>query len=62
MYMKETRGEYVAPKKVTVVINNGARRVVVNAVVDDASKTNMKGDVAAELGLQRENCRVTVNV
>ena len=37
MHMKETRGEYVALGKATVVIKNGARRVVVNALLDDAS-------------------------
>ena len=31
MHMKETRGEYVALRKATVVIKNGARLVVVNA-------------------------------
>ena len=37
MHMKETRGEYVALRKATVVIKNGARRVVVDAQLDDAS-------------------------
>ena len=37
--------------------------MVVNAPLDDASsKTNINSDVAVELGLQRENSRVTVNV
>ena len=31
MHMKGTRGEYVALRKATVVIKNGARLVVVNA-------------------------------
>ena len=35
--MKETRGEYVATWKVTAVMKNGARQVVVNALLDDAS-------------------------
>ena len=65
--------EYVALRKVTVVIKIGTRRekkkkkktrrVVVNAPLDDASsKTYINSDVAAELGLQGENSRVTVNV
>ena len=37
MHMKETRGEYVTLRKATIVIKNGARRVVVNALLDDAS-------------------------
>ena len=50
--MKETRGEYVALRKVTVVSENGTRQVVVNAILDDASsKTCMNSSVAAELGL-----------
>ena len=61
--MKESRGEYVALRKVTVIIKNGTRRVVVKALLDDASrKTYINSDVAAELGLQGENSRVTVNV
>ena len=37
MHMKETRREYVALRKATVVIKNGAKRVVVNALLDEAS-------------------------
>ena len=63
MNMKETRGEYVALRKVTVVIKNGTRRMVVNAVLDDASrKTYINSNVAAELGPQGKNRRVIVNV
>ena len=62
-HMKESRGEYVALRKVTVIIKNSTRRVVVKALLDDASrKTYINSDVAAELGLQGENSRVTVNV
>ena len=40
MHMKETRREYVAMRKVTAEMTNGARRVVVNALLDDSiSKT-----------------------
>ena len=61
--MKETRGEYVVLIKVTVVIKNGTRRVVVNALLEDASiKTYIDSDAAAKLGLQGENRRVTVNL
>ena len=35
--MKETRREYVAPREVTAVIKNGARRVFVNVLLDDYS-------------------------
>ena len=60
--MKETRGEYGVLKTVPAVLKNGARRMVVNALLDDAStKTYINSDVAAELGLQGQNRGMTVN-
>ena len=60
--MKETRGEYGALRTVPAVLKNGARRVVINALLDDAStKTYINSDGAAELGLQGQNRRMTVN-
>ena len=49
MHIKETRREYVATRKVTAVMKNGAGRVVVNALLDDtSSKTYINSDVAVE--------------
>ena len=63
MRKKKTRGEYAALRKVTLVFKNGTRRVVAKTLLDDASsKTYINSDVAAELGFQGENRRVTVNV
>ena len=42
---------------------NGTRTLKVNALLDDASiKTYFNADVAAELGLQGQTEKVTVNV
>ncbi|KAK3732000.1 hypothetical protein QZH41_005502 [Actinostola sp. cb2023] len=64
VHMKEsTKGEYVALRTVPVVLKNGERKLVVNALLDDAStKSYINSDIAAQLGLQGINQRVTVNV
>ena len=50
-------------RTVPVILKNGGRRLVVTALLDDAStKTYVNSDVAAELGLQGESRKVTVNV
>ena len=50
-------------KTVPVILKNGGQKLVVNALLDDAStKTYLNSDVTAELGLQGENCKVTVNI
>ena len=55
--------EFIALRTVPVVLKNGNRKMVVNAVLDDASTTTyINSDVAAELGLQGEPQKVTVNV
>ena len=54
----------MALRNVPVVVKNGGRRLVLNALLDDAStKTYINGDVAAdELGLEGTMQRITVNV
>ena len=55
--------ECTALRAVPVILKNGGRKLVVNAPLDDAStKTYVNSDVAAELGLQGESRKVTVNV
>ena len=45
--------KYLALRKVPVVVKNGERRMIVNALLDDGStKTYINGDVAAEVGLE----------
>ena len=57
------RADVVALRSVTVLLKNGSRRLVVNALLDDAStKTYINGDVAAELGLEGTAQQITVNV
>ena len=57
------RAEYITLRTVPEILMNGGRKLVVNALLDDAStETYIKGDVAAELGLQGESHKVTVNV
>ena len=47
--------EFTALRTVSVVLKNGNRKMVVNAVLDDASTTTyINSDVATELGLQSE--------
>ena len=55
--------KYLAFRTVPVVVKNGVRRIIVNALLDDGStKTYINGDVAAELGLEGSTQRITVNV
>ena len=50
-------------RTIPVILKSGNRRVEVNALLDDVStKTYLNSDVAAELGLQGNCQRVTVNV
>ena len=54
---------FVALRTVPVFLKNGHRRIKVNALLDEAStKTYLNADVAAELELQGEPQKVTVNV
>ena len=54
---------FVALRIVPVFLKNGPRRIKVNALLDEAStKTYLNADVAAELELQGEPQKVTVNV
>ncbi|XP_067040969.1 uncharacterized protein [Acropora muricata] len=54
---------FVALRTVPVILKNGNRRIEVNALLDDAStRTYLNSDVAAQLGLQGEYQRVSVNV
>ena len=53
----------VALRTVPVILKNGNRWIKVNALLDEAStKTYINADVAAELGLQGQPQKVTVNV
>ena len=55
--------KFLALRTVPVVVKNGERRLIVNALLDDGStKTYINGDVAAELGLEGSTQRITVNV
>ena len=48
--------KYPVLRTVLVVVRNGERRMIVNALLDDGStKTYINGDVAAELGLEAPN-------
>ena len=63
MAQNEYRPDFVALCTVPVVLRNGTRTLKVNALLDDAStKTYLNADVAAEMGLQGETKKVTVNV
>ncbi|XP_078364043.1 uncharacterized protein LOC144648318 [Oculina patagonica] len=54
---------FVALRIVPVILKNGHRRIKVNALLDEAStKTYLNADVAAQLELQGEPQKVTVNV
>ena len=54
---------FVALRTIPVILKNGNRRIEVNALLDDAStRTYLNSDVAAQLGLQGEYQRVSVNV
>ena len=53
--------EYI--RTVPVVLRNGEKSVVINALLDDGStQTYLNSDVAAELGLEGEVCNTQVNV
>ena len=63
MTQNEYRPDFVALRTVPVVLRNGTRTLKVNTLLDDAStKTYLNADVAAELGLQGQTEKVTVNV
>ena len=50
--------KYLALRTVLVVVKNGERRMIVNALPDDGStKTYINGDVAAELRLEGSSQR-----
>ena len=53
----------VALRTVPVILKHGNKRITVNALLDDGStKTYINADVAAELGLQGQPQKMTVNV
>ena len=54
---------FVASRTVPVVVKNGARKIEVNALLDNAS-TNayLNADIAAALGLESQTQRVNINV
>ena len=55
--------KFIALRTVPVVLRNGKKKMVVNAVLDGAStKTYVNSDVAAELGLNGKSQKVKVNV
>ena len=55
--------EYISLRTVPVVLKNGEKSVVVNALLDDGStQTYLNSDVAAELGLEGKICDTQVNV
>ena len=57
------RAHFVPLRPVPAVLKNGCRRLVVNALLDDAStKTYINGDVAAGLGLEGTVQKITFNV
>ena len=57
------QAHFVDLRTVPVVVKNGGRRLVLNALLDDAStKTYINGDVAAELGLEGTIQKITVSV
>ena len=59
----ENRKEFIALRRVPVVLKNGNREMTVNALLDDAStQTYINNDVAAELGLHGKFQKATVNV
>ena len=60
--MSGTRGNIVL-RTIPVYLRNGGRRLMVNALLDDAStKTYLNTDVAAEMGLRGRLQRVNVSV
>ncbi|XP_047123010.2 uncharacterized protein LOC105849104 [Hydra vulgaris] len=54
---------YISLRTVPVILRNGYKKVVVNALLDDGStKTYLNSDVADELSLQSKTEKVTVNM
>ena len=54
--------DFISLRTVPVVLKNGKKKIVVNALLDDGStKTYINSDVAAELGLSGISQKVTVN-
>lgn len=63
MVGRDKKSNFVTLRTVPVILKNGNGRVKVNALLDDAStKTYINADVAAELGLQGQVQKLTVNV
>ncbi|CAG2212808.1 unnamed protein product [Mytilus edulis] len=63
MIGRDRKSNFVTLRTVPVILKNGNRTVSINALLDDAStKTYINADVAAELGLQGQVQKVTVNV
>ncbi|XP_064629276.1 uncharacterized protein LOC135488565 [Lineus longissimus] len=55
--------KFISMRTVPVIVKNGKRRIKVNAMLDDCSTTTyINADVAAELGLQGEIQKTTVQV
>ena len=53
----------IALRTIPVFVRNGHRKLMVNALLDDAStKTYLNTDVASELGLKGKLQRINVNV
>lgn len=54
---------FISLRTVPVILKHGAKKIVVNALLDDGStKSYINRDVASELGLQGENQQVTIGV
>ncbi|CAC5416213.1 unnamed protein product [Mytilus coruscus] len=63
MIGRDRKSNFVTLRTVPVILKNGIRTLNVNALLDDAStKTFINADIAAELGLQGQVQKVTVNV
>ena len=62
MTQNEYKPDFVTLRTVPVLLRNGSRILKVNTLLDDASRTYLNADVAAELGLQGQTENETVNV
>ena len=63
MTQRYVNTDFIGLRTVPVVLQNGDRSLTIHALLDDAStKTYVNADIAAELGLQGQTERVTVNV
>ena len=61
--VKNSDEEYISLRTVPVILKNGEKSVVVNALLDDGStQTYLNSDVAAELGLEGKMCDTQANV